>query len=148
MQYSISKYSHHSVCHIPMTNIFYNWEFTLFDSLHPFCPFHYSYPRNIWQPPICSLFLWALGFFLLFWFQIPHGSEIIWHLSVSDIFHLTIRPSGFILLSQMARLHFFFYDWVIFLCVCAHLLYPLVHQWTMRFSVNNAAVNMGVHIPF
>ena len=35
MQYDIINYSHHAVCYIPMTSLFYNWKFVIFVSLYP-----------------------------------------------------------------------------------------------------------------
>ena len=50
---------------------------------------------------------------------------------------------------------FFFYGWVIFHCVYVpHLLYPFLCWWThlgcfyVLVIVNNAAVNIGVHVSF
>ena len=38
MQYGIISYSHHAVHYIPMTYLFYNWKFMLFNSFQLFCP--------------------------------------------------------------------------------------------------------------
>jgi len=56
---------------------------------------------------------------------------------------------------------FFFYDWAVFQCVCvcvcvyvclSHLLYALICLWTFMLlpclSNCNAAMNIGVHVPF
>ena len=51
VQYSIINSSHHEVYYIPMTYLFYNRVFVLFDSLHPFCPPSQS---CLWQPPVYS----------------------------------------------------------------------------------------------
>ena len=56
MQYSIINCSHQAVYYIPMTYLFHNWNCVPFDPLHPFDPHH---TPHLWQPPICSLFLWV-----------------------------------------------------------------------------------------
>ena len=38
MQYGIINYGHHAVHYIPMTYLFYNWKFILFNSFHLFYP--------------------------------------------------------------------------------------------------------------
>ena len=57
-----------------MTQLFHNWRSVPFDPLPPFCLTH----PCLWQPPICSLYLWG-GFVFLD----SHVSEIIPYLSFS-----------------------------------------------------------------
>ena len=37
IQHGIINYTPHGVCYIPLTYLFYNWEFVHFNSLFPFC---------------------------------------------------------------------------------------------------------------
>ena len=36
MQHSITNHSHHAVYYLPMTYLFYNWNFVPFDPIDPF----------------------------------------------------------------------------------------------------------------
>ena len=70
----------------------------------------------LWKPPICSLYLWV-QFFLSFFFvflKILYIIEIIWCLSMFDLFHLTWYLQGPSRLSHMAGSPFFFNSWIIF----------------------------------
>ena len=62
MQYSIIDYSHHAVLFI--SYLFYNWKFVPFNALHLFCPSPHLSP--LWQPSVCSLYLWVCFCFVLF----------------------------------------------------------------------------------
>ena len=47
---------------IPMTYLIYNWKFVPLTHPHPFSP--PSIPC-LWEPPVCSLHLWALLFYVV-----------------------------------------------------------------------------------
>ena len=80
------------------------FKFVSFDHLHPFCPF---LTPLLWQPPICSLYLWVSLFrycFVLI-FQVWERSYSIclffcWHISLS------VMPWGSSMLSQTAGIPF------------------------------------------
>ena len=73
--------------------------------------------------------------------------------SLTDLFHqhYTLDPS---MLLQMARFHLLFWLSNIPRCKTLHLLYACIYQWTLHnvgcfhnlAIVNNAAVNIGVHV--
>ena len=87
MQRNITDYSHPAVCYISMTSIFYDWKFLPLEPLHSYL---LSLPSGNYQFVLCiyefGFILFCLLFVLLFRFHIL--SEIIWYLSVSDLFHL------------------------------------------------------------
>ena len=64
MQYGFTNYSHHAVHYIPITYLFYDWEFVPLNPFHLFHP--YLNPSPLCQPSISFLYLWV-SFPLLFW---------------------------------------------------------------------------------
>ena len=58
------------------------------------------------------------------------------------------------MLLDIGEFYSFFFGWVVFQCVCvSHLLYLFMFWWTLRLLpylaiINNAAVNIGVHVSF
>ena len=144
MQYSINC-SCHAVHCIPIIYLFYNWTFVPFESLHPFPPLP---TLHLWQPPVCSLYL-SLGF-ILFYFQMPHMSEIIQYLSFSIWLTSNLAPLSFTHVVISGRISFF-NSWIIFLCVCVCVCITFslsIHLGCLHklAIVNNAAVSVEVHI--
>ena len=68
-----------------------------------------------WQPPFCSLYLWAS--FVLF-FKFPHIREMIWYLSWTNLFHVVKHPWGPFML-QITVFHFLWLN-SITLCIYTH----------------------------
>ena len=84
--------------------------------LTPFAPFMLP---HLWQPPVCSLHLWA-WFFLL-------DSTYNWECIVFVwLTFLIIMPSGSILLLQMLTFHSS-YAWIIFIIILIMCVYMLDH---------------------
>ena len=90
--------------------LFYNWKFLPFDHLHTFSP---PLPPSPTSPPLATANLLSVS---MSWgrrcfpfFKIPHTSEIIVYLSLSDLFHLQ-RPQGPPMLSQMATFSSFIHS--------------------------------------
>ena len=89
-----------------------------------------------WSPEVHSLSLWICFHFAnkcncIISFQIPHISDIKWHLSLSDLLYSVWQSPGPSML--LPTLFFLFNGWVIFHCVYGpHLLYPFICWWTFR----------------
>lgn len=117
----------HTVHDIPVTYLFYNWKFVCFDPLHPF-----HLPHSIlllWQPPICSLWIWAL--FCLFdsTYRWNHAEFVfLW------LFSLSIISSGSIYVVADGRISFFLWLGSIFSIVCVYIntsSFLSLRQWTL-----------------
>ena len=90
-------------------------------------------PLCLWQPPVCSLYLWAQWTVCCccFHFRFLHINEIIWYLSFSDLFYLMWCPQDPSMLSQMAP--FLSFSWPNNVCVCVpQLLYLFICWWTVK----------------
>ena len=98
-----------------------------------------------------SLFLFFLFNYFVIYF--PHLSEIIWHLSFSDLFYWAQYPLGPSMSMQMARFHSFL--WL------SHISFVYMHHFFTRSSldghwgcchglaiVNNAAMNIWTYKSF
>ena len=94
----------------------------------------------LWQPPVCSLFLWVL-FFLDSTYKWDHMVFVFLWLTSLSIVPWKIS-------------FFFFYGWIIFRCIYTpHFLYLFICWWTLSLIhvlaiVNNAAANMEVKCIF
>ena len=100
-----------------MTSVFYDWKFLPLEPLH----LHLlSLPSGNCQFVLCiyefGFILFCLLFALLFRFYIV--SEIIWYLSVSDLFHFSVILSGSICIVTNVKMSFFLWLSIISLCVC------------------------------
>ena len=86
-------------------------------------------PSHLWQPPICSLYLWVQFCFFIF-FQIPHMNDIIWHLSFSVwLISLSIMISRSICVVTNAGSPPF-NGWIIVQCLFIHIYstFFLIHS--------------------
>ena len=132
MQYSIL-----SIVTILFIILFYSWKFVPFDPLHPFCPPSTPHPLGNHQ-----FVLWDWLLYFAF-FRIPHIIEIMRYLSLSDSFHslLSMMPSRSIPVVVNANgIHHVF-----FIHSSIHAHWGCFHMFPL---VNNAAMNMGLHIYF
>ena len=91
----ITNQSHHAVHYISVTYLFYNRKFVPF---HCFTFMHFAHSHSL----IC---ICEIRFF--FKFKIPHVSEIIEYLSLSDSFHWAQCPQGSPKLVHTVRFHSF-----------------------------------------
>ena len=114
-------------------------------------------PSHLWQPPICSLYLWVQFCFFIF-FQIPHMNDIIWHLSFSVwLISLSIMISRSICVVTNAGSPPF-NGWIIVQCLFIHiystffLIHSSIDGHLGHFHVlaigNNGVMNMRVQIFF
>lgn len=92
-------------------------------------------------------------FDLFVWFCFFTGETSIFVFCLTDLFHLpdTLWP---IHLSQMARFHSF-YVWILIHCIYIHHIFfislsvsRLLGCFPVLSVVNNAAINIGVHVSF
>ena len=123
MQYSVN-YSHHAVHSILMTHLFCKLKFVPFDPLHPFCSPH----PHVWQPPICSLYLWAC-LFLVSTYKWDHTVFVFPSLTyfiqqnALKVHPCCCKQQDFIL----------FCSRIIFRCIFTpRFLYPFICRWTPR----------------
>ena len=127
-----------------MSYSFYNWQFVRFNFLHSLRP-HLS----LWQPPLFSKSL-SLGIICsLHTTYKCDGTVCVFLWPISRSIMPSKSPS---MASSMPRLYSF-YDWIMFHCLYEpHFLFSPFDGHLVSSSVlavvNNAAVNMGVHISF
>ena len=108
------------------------WKLVLLNSLILFHPS--LHPSPLWQPSVCSLYLWVCSCFVLFVHLFcSFNSTYKWNHMVFVFLWLHLAyPLGLFMLSQMVRFHFF-NGWVIFYYVyLLYLLYPFVYFWISR----------------
>ena len=88
---------------------------------------HLFHSSPLWQPPVCSMYLWVCFCFVMFVCfvsQISQVSEVIWYLSFSVwLISLSIIPARFIHVVTNGKISFF-YGWVIF-----HFIYMYISQY-------------------
>ena len=106
-------------------------------SLHLFCSLGNSL---LWQPLVCSLYLWVL-FVHLLCFLDPHimWGHLIFVFPCLDLLHLLWCSHDPSMLSQMAKFicfslfHYVHYNWIIFHCTyILQFLCAFTHPWTQR----------------
>ena len=147
-------------CVLPPHDLFYNWKFVAFNPLHLFHPF--LHPSHLWQPSVCSLYLWLCFCFVtfahLFYFL---DSTYKWNHTVFIFLCMTysfsITPSRSIHVIANGKVSFFL--WLIF------IIYIYINVYTHPSSslssvsghsgcfhtlsiVNNTAVSIGVYVSF
>ena len=108
-------------------------------------PGNYVYILHPW------LYFCFVDKFICTLFKIPNKSNIIYYLSVSDLLHSVWWSLG---PSMLCTWHYFtlFNGWILFHCLyLPHLIYPFL-CWFRLLPVlavlNNAAMNIGVHVSF
>ena len=139
MQYSINNDRGHAIHYMSMTYFSYNWNFVSRGSLHPSLSPPTSY---LWQPPICSLYLWAWCFpplRLFTWVRLY--SVCLWFISLS------IKPSRSIPTVPDGKIPF--HGWIIFHCI--HITHFLIHSSIDEYLdcfhvlsiIDDVTMNMG-----
>ena len=96
----------------------------------PFTHFTHLPSPQLWQLSVCSLY----EFRFCFCSDIPHISEIIWHLSLSNLFHK--MPSSSIYVGTNGKILFFFNGWMTIACIGTTSPSSLSHWWTHVVSVS------------
>ena len=133
--YNIVDYIPHAVHFIPMTHLFYNWKFVPLNLPHLFHSSPHTPP--LWQPPVCSLYLWVCFCFVTFVHLFCFLDSVYkWNHTVFVflwLISLNIIPSRSIDVVANGKDFILFCGWVIFHCVhTPHLLYPFLYRWTLR----------------
>ena len=139
--YSIVGCIPYTVHYIPMTCLFYNWNFVPLNSLHQFHPILHPFPLW-WQPvlciyeSVCFVLFVRLLCFLDSTYKWNHTLFVfLWLISLSTILSRSLH------VVTNGKISFFFNDWVIFHCVCVcvcvsvytlHLLYAFIYWWALR----------------
>ena len=123
----------HLVHFISMTHLFCNWKFVPLNFPLLFLSSPHSPP--LWQPPVCSLYLWVSFCFVMFvhlfcfldstykWSHTVFG--FLWLISLSIIPSMSIYPF-------CHKWQYFILSlWLIYIYI-SHLLYPFVYWWAHR----------------
>ena len=95
---------------------------------------HFCLP-SLWQPPICSLYLWVCCLFVCFLFFVFSVSTYKWdHIVFVFLWFtsLSIIPSRSIHVVTNGKISFFVWLNNIPMCVHVYFLCPFIHWWTLR----------------
>ena len=79
MQYGFTNYSHHAVHYIPITYLFYDWEFVPLNPFHSFCPPPTTIALKTTNTFSASIVLLCLFLCFVFQFHIEVKSYDICH---------------------------------------------------------------------
>ena len=118
--YSLSSFSTFQICNTivltVVSELSIRWgslTYLIIGTLYLFLPLPFYLPScYLWQPLISSLYLCAFFFFKDSTYKWDHMIFVFVWLFLS----LSIKPSIPFMLSEIARLHYF-YGWIIFYCI-------------------------------
>ena len=122
---------------IHLCDLLYNWKWVLPNLLYLFLPS--PHPPPLWQLPVCSLYLTVRFVLTCLLVQIPLISKITWYLSFSFwLISLSIIPSKWSMLLQMASSHFLWLSNP--LCVCIY-----THVYLYINTSSSVSIHLSMH---
>ena len=148
--YNIIDCIHYAMLFLPVTYSFHDWKLLSPSPLHPFCP---PAPSNH-QFSVC------IALILLFtysFFKIPFMSGIIWYLSFSvwliSLSIISCRSKHVVSNGTISYILWLCNTPFVCVCVCVYCIFLIHLSVDGRLGclhvlavVNNAAINIGVHI--